>query len=65
MSSDDEALKMLARAIARLEELLDRLPVEIAMSQLSPVSRVPFPQVGGVLTVPPGQSGVPRRRSLT
>ncbi len=30
MSRDDEALKMLARAIARLEELLDRLPVEIA-----------------------------------
>ncbi len=30
MTGDDEALKMLARTIARLEELLDRLPLEIA-----------------------------------
>lgn len=29
-SDDDAALKMLARAIARLEELLERLPVDIA-----------------------------------
>ena len=30
MPADNEALKMLARAIARLEDLLERLPVDIA-----------------------------------
>src|SRR6516165_2612031 len=30
MAGEDEALKMLARAIERLEELLDRLPMAVA-----------------------------------
>jgi predicted GTPase len=38
MAGDDEALKVLARAIERLEELLDRLPLDIARDLRSRIS---------------------------
>src|SRR5271166_4828151 len=38
MAGDDDALKALARAIARIEELLDRLPLDVAKDQRTRVA---------------------------